>query len=123
MASVVLLVLNAFKTSGDYSTNGPLALPTAFSLDAFTQYLQLVDYPRALTNSIIISTLVALLGAALSLITAYGIGMGRVRGSGVLLALFLLATMLPQESLIYPLFYGAQATNSMPILAQPTISE
>lgn len=112
LAPLLLLVLNAFKTGGDYSTHGPLALPTTFSLDSFAQYLQLVDYPRALVNSIVISTLVAVLGAALSLLSAYGIGIGRVRGSGLLLALFLLATMLPQESLIYPLFYGAQATGT-----------
>lgn len=112
LAPVLLLVVNAFKTGGDYSAHGPLALPTTFSLDSFTQYLQIVDYPRALWNSVVISTLVAVLGATLSLVSAYAIGIGRVRGSGVLLALFLLATMLPQESLIYPLFYGAQATGT-----------
>jgi raffinose/stachyose/melibiose transport system permease protein len=112
LAPLLLLVLNAFKSGGDYSTHGPLAWPTTFSLDSFVQYLQLVDYPRALMNSIVISALVAVLGAALSLLSAYGIGIGRVRGSGLLLALFLLATMLPQESLIYPLFYGAQATGT-----------
>jgi len=112
LAPVLLLVLNAFKTGGDYSAHGPLALPTTFSLDSFARYLQIVDYPRALWNSVVISTLVAVLGATLSLVSAYAIGIGRVRGSGVLLALFLLATMLPQESLIYPLFYGAQATGT-----------
>jgi len=112
LAPILLLVLNAFKTGADYSAHGPLALPTSFSLDSFTQYLQIVSYPRALWNSVVISTLVAVLGAALSLLSAYAIGIGRVRGSSVLLALFLLATMLPQESLIYPLFYGAQATGT-----------
>jgi len=112
LAPVLLLVLNAFKTGGDYSAHGPLALPTTFSLDSFAQYLQIVDYPHALWNSVVISTLVAVLGATFSLVSAYAIGIGRVRGSGVLLALFLLATMLPQESLIYPLFYGAQATGT-----------
>lgn len=112
LAPILLLVLNAFKTSGDYSTHGPLALPTTFSLDSFAQYLHIVSYPRALGNSVAISALVAVLAAVLSLLSAYAIGIGRIRGSGLLLALFLLATMLPQESLIYPLFYGAQATGT-----------
>ncbi|MDP4333320.1 carbohydrate ABC transporter permease [Curtobacterium sp. A7_M15] len=110
LAPLLLLVLNAFKTGADYSAHGPLALPTHLSTEAFQQYLALVDYPRALVNSIVISGLVAVLGTALALVTSYALGIGRVRGRTWLLAVFLLATMLPQESLIYPLFYGAQAT-------------
>lgn len=110
LAPLLLLVLNAFKTGADYSAHGPLALPQHLSIEAFQQYLALVDYPRALVNSIVISGLVALLGTALALVTSYAIGIGRIRGRSWLLAVFLLATMLPQESLIYPLFYGAQAT-------------
>jgi raffinose/stachyose/melibiose transport system permease protein len=110
LAPLLLLVLNAFKTGADYSAHGPLALPTHLSTEAFQQYLALVDYPRALLNSIVISGLVAVLGTALALVTSYALGIGRVRGRTWLLAVFLLATMLPQESLIYPLFYGAQAT-------------
>jgi raffinose/stachyose/melibiose transport system permease protein len=112
LAPLLLLVLNAFKTGADYSSHGPLAWPRAFSLEAFQQYLQRVDYLHALWNSVVISTLVAVLGTLVSLLSAYAIGIGRVRGSTMLLAVFLLATMLPQEALIYPLFYGAQATGT-----------
>lgn len=110
LAPLLLLVVNAFKTGSDYSEHGPLALPEHFSIEAFQQYLALVDYPRALINSVVISGLVAILGTALALVTSYAIGIGRIRGRSWLLAVFLLATMLPQESLVYPLFYGAQAT-------------
>lgn len=112
ISPLVLLLLNAFKTNADYSTRGPLAWPTAFSLGSFRQFLQIIDYGRALWNSVVISTLVAILGALISLLSAYAIGVGRIRGRSGLLAVFLLATMLPQEALIYPLFYGAQATNT-----------
>ncbi|WP_231860763.1 carbohydrate ABC transporter permease [Microbacterium laevaniformans] len=112
LAPLLLLLLNAFKTSADYSTNGPLAWPTAFSLQSFQDFLQIIDYPRALWNSIVIAGLVAVFGALVSLLSAYAIGIGRVRGSTTMLAIFLLATMLPQEALIYPLFYGAQATGT-----------
>lgn len=112
LAPLVLLVLNAFKTGGDYSAHGPLTLPTEWSLKSFQDYLDRVDFLRALWNSVVIATLVALLGTLVSLLSAYAIGVGRVRGSTALLAVFLLATMLPQEALIYPLFYGAQATGT-----------
>ncbi|WP_432938105.1 carbohydrate ABC transporter permease [Kribbella sp. CA-253562] len=108
----LLMVLNAFKSGEDYSSRGPIAVPTTFSFQAFTDYLSIVDFPVALGNSILISTVVAFAGVALSLISAYPIGVGRVRGSGLILAALLLSTMLPHEALIYPLFYGAQATHT-----------
>ncbi|MBE1876640.1 carbohydrate ABC transporter permease [Myceligenerans pegani] len=108
-APFLLLVLNAFKSSSDYSQNGPLAWPTSFSLEAFEGYLARVDFPLALWNSVTISVVVAFLGVTLGLLAAYALGIGRVRGNTAVVAVLLLATMLPHEALIYPLFYGAQA--------------
>ncbi|MGQ3254858.1 MAG: carbohydrate ABC transporter permease, partial [Microbacterium aurantiacum] len=109
-APFLLLVLNAFKTGADYSTNGPLAWPTTFTLDAFISYLNRVDFPRALWNSILSSTIIAFAGTALALLASYAIGIGRIRANTLITALLLIATMVPHEALIYPLFYGAQAT-------------
>lgn len=107
-----LIILNAFKSSKDYSSNGPLSWPTSISFDAFVDYLGRVDFPQALWNSLLISTLVAVIAVTLSLMSAYPLGVGRVKSSGMVLAVLLVATMLPHESLIYPLFYGAQATGT-----------
>lgn len=109
-APFLLLVLNAFKTGADYSINGPLAWPTTFTLDAFISYLNRVDFPRALWNSILSSTIIAFAGTALALLASYAIGIGRIRANTLITALLLIATMVPHEALIYPLFYGAQAT-------------
>ncbi|WP_242087623.1 carbohydrate ABC transporter permease [Microbacterium lacticum] len=109
-APFLLLVLNAFKTGADYSTNGPLAWPTTFTLDAFVSYLNRVDFPRALWNSILSSTIIAFAGTALALLASYAIGIGRIRANTAITALLLIATMVPHEALIYPMFYGAQAT-------------
>ncbi|NHI19738.1 carbohydrate ABC transporter permease [Phycicoccus endophyticus] len=109
----LLLVVNAFRSGTDYSTHGPLSWPEAWTLESVRGYLGRVDYPVALWNSILISSVVAVVGVVLGLLAAYSIGVGRVRGGGGLLAVLLLATMLPQEALIYPLFYGAQATGTL----------
>lgn len=109
-APFLLLVLNAFKTGADYSTNGPLAWPTTFTLDAFVSYLNRVDFPRALWNSVLSSTIIAFAGTALALLASYAIGIGRIRAHTAITAILLIATMVPHEALIYPLFYGAQAT-------------
>ena len=45
---------------------------------------------------------------AVSLLNAYALGIGRVRGRLWIVGLFLLANMLPQESLVYPLYYFAK---------------
>ena len=39
------------------------------------------------------------------MLNAYALGIGRVRGRLWILVLFLLANMLPQEALVYPLYY------------------
>ncbi|HEY0240145.1 MAG TPA: carbohydrate ABC transporter permease, partial [Friedmanniella sp.] len=45
---------------------------------------------------------------ALSLLSAYALGVGKVKGRMSIVTLFLLANMLPQEVLVYPLFQMAQ---------------
>ncbi|AOG29402.1 ABC transporter permease [Cutibacterium avidum] len=113
VAPILLLVMDAFKSNADYSANGPLSLPASVSLEGFKAYMEVVNYPRALLNSIVISALVALFGVILSLFSAYAIGLGRIKGGTAMLTILLLATMVPQEALIYPLFYGAQATHTI----------
>lgn len=108
-APFLLLVLNAFKTGADYSTNGPLAWPTTFTLDAFTTYLGRVNFPRALWNSVFSSTTIAFGGTALALLAAYAIGIGRIRARTWITAVLLITTMVPHETLIYPLYKGAQS--------------
>jgi len=67
------------------------------------------NFPVKLFNSILISGLVAVFGTVLSLVTAYAIGIGRIKGRVWIVAIFLIANMLPQEAIIYPLFTMANA--------------
>jgi len=67
-----------------------------------------VNFPLKLWNSILISGSVAVLAVGISLLNAYALGIGRVRGRLWIVGAFLLANMLPQESLIYPLYYMAK---------------
>jgi raffinose/stachyose/melibiose transport system permease protein len=105
----LLLVLNSLKSEADYLRGGPLALPTEISFDAWTRYIDDVNYPVALGNSVVISGLVAVFGVTVALLAAYGLGIGRVRGNAAVVGVLLFATMLPQEALLYPLYYGADA--------------
>ncbi|CAN5345533.1 carbohydrate ABC transporter permease [soil metagenome] len=110
MVPFVIMVLNAFKSPAEYSANGPLSLPTKLYTDGLVNFWHRVNFPEKLVNSIVISGAVALLGTVVSLLNAYALGIGRVRGRLWIVAIFLFANMLPQEALIYPLYYLAKAT-------------
>jgi raffinose/stachyose/melibiose transport system permease protein len=103
------MVMNAFKDPTQYSTGGPLALPTSLYTDGLVKFWNAVDFPVKLWNSIWTSAAVAVAGTGLSLLTAYAIGIGRVRGRMWIVMIFLLANMLPQEVLLYPLYTMAQS--------------
>ena len=45
------------------------------------------------------------------MLNAYAIGIGRVKGGGVLLVLLLIGVMIPQEALVYPLYVMSKATH------------
>jgi raffinose/stachyose/melibiose transport system permease protein len=100
----VIMLLNAFKSPDDYSAHGPLSWPTEFYTHGLKVFWDRVDFPVKLWNSIWTSGLVAIFGVALSLLSAFAIGIGRVKGRLWIVGVFLLANMLPQEVLVYPLF-------------------
>ncbi|ABX03893.1 MAG TPA: carbohydrate ABC transporter permease [Herpetosiphon sp.] len=100
-----IVVINAFKTPTDYASNGPLSWPSAWSIDGIVEFWQRVDYSQKLLNSLLISASVAVIGVLLSLLNAFALGIGRIKGRVWLLILFMVANTLPQESLVYPLYY------------------
>jgi raffinose/stachyose/melibiose transport system permease protein len=101
----VIVGLNSVKTPAEYSANGPLSLPDGFYLDGLKSFWERVDFTEKLGNSILISGSVAVLAAVLSVLNAYAIGIGRIKGRTWVLAFFVLANMLPQEALVYPIYY------------------
>nr|WP_323746075.1 carbohydrate ABC transporter permease [Catenulispora pinisilvae] len=105
------VALNALKTSADYNAHGPVALPKAISFDNVRTFWNLVDFGQVLWNSVLISGCVAVGAVLLSVLSAYAIGIGRVRGRLWILVAFLVANLLPQEGLVYPLYYLAKQTN------------
>ena len=46
LAPFVLMVMNAFKAPRQYSTGGPLALPTSLYTDGLVKFWNAVDFPR-----------------------------------------------------------------------------
>lgn len=108
LAPFALVAMNAVKTSSDYAAHGPLAWPHGASLDNVRTFWNLVGFGRVLLNSTLISGAVAVLAVLLSVLNAYALGIGRVRGRTWIIVVFLIANLLPQEGLVYPLYYLAK---------------
>jgi raffinose/stachyose/melibiose transport system permease protein len=100
-----IVTFNAFKSPAEYAANGPLSLPTGLHLQGLVDFWNRVDFGRKLINSLVISGAVAVLALLLSILNAYALGIGRIKGRLPVLVVFLLANTLPQEGLVYPLYY------------------
>lgn len=101
----LLILLNSFKSPTDYNTGGPLQLPTQLYTDGLVNFWNRVNFPQKLWNSVFISGVVSILAVVISVLNAYALGIGRVKARTWIIVLFLLANMLPQEALLYPLYY------------------
>lgn len=101
----LLILINSFKSPGDYNATGPLSLPSSIYLDGIVNFWNRVDFPGKLWNSVWISGAVAILAVLVSILNAFAIGIGRIRGSSWVVLAFLLANLLPQEALLYPLYF------------------
>jgi raffinose/stachyose/melibiose transport system permease protein len=109
LAPMLVIAMNAFKSPADYASHGPLALPESFHLQGIIDFWNRVDFGRKLLNSFLISGAVAILGVLLAVLSAYALGIGRVRGRVWFLVFFLIANLLPQEVLVYPLYYMSKS--------------
>ncbi len=107
----ILVVLNSFKTPSEYAAGGPLAFPAGLYLKGIIDFWHRVNFTNKLANSAIISLSVAVLGVILSLLNAFALGIGRVKGRVALIIIFIMANTLPQEALAYPLYYFVKAAN------------
>lgn len=106
---LVIIGINAFKSPQDYASHGPMSLPSSFYTQGLVDFWNRVSFGGKLINSLIISFSVAILGVVLSLTSAFAMGIGKVKGTAFLLVLFLLGNFMPQEALVYPLYYFAKA--------------
>ena len=104
-----IVAINAFKTPAEYANNGPLSLPGSFYTNGLREFWDRVDFTNKLINSTVISVTVAVAGIVLSLLNAFALGIGRVKGRVWFLVFFLMANTLPQEALAYPLYYFAKS--------------
>ena len=100
----LMILINSFKSPADYNSGGPLQLPTHLYFDGIVNFWNRVAFPQKLWNSVFISGMVSILAIIISVLNAYALGIGRVKARLWIIVAFLLANMVPQEALLYPLY-------------------
>src|SRR5262249_20727187 len=80
-----IIVMNAMKSPVEYANSGPLSLPQGIYIQGLIDFWNRVDFTNKLVNSTVISLNVAVIGVALSLLNAFALGIGKVKGRLVLL--------------------------------------
>jgi raffinose/stachyose/melibiose transport system permease protein len=106
---LIMITITSLKSEAEYYANGPLALPKGLDFTMLAYTWKNTDYSRLLMNSMIISLSAAVLAVGLSILTAYALGIGKIKGRALILLFFMMAMTLPAESLIYPAYYFFKA--------------
>lgn len=102
---ILIVTFNAFKTEENFYATGPFGIPKSFTVTAFLNSIDKLKFFPRLLNSVIISLSTAVLATALSFFNGYALGVGRIKGRLLILVFFLIAMTIPQESVVYPLYY------------------
>jgi raffinose/stachyose/melibiose transport system permease protein len=103
-----IVAMNAVKSPVDFAQHGPINLPRSVYLQGIENFWTTEDFGRAIWNSFLISGSVAVAALVLSVLNAYALGIGKIRARRSIVAIFLVANFLPQESLVYPLYFLAK---------------
>lgn len=104
-----MAVANAIKTPEDFVAQGPLAWPAHPTFEHVVQFWKDSNFPLKFWNSTWTSLLGAFITVAFGFLTAYAIGIGKIKGRTWILGVFMVAFTIPQEALIYPMYSAAKA--------------
>ncbi|MBT6149936.1 MAG: carbohydrate ABC transporter permease [Gemmatimonadetes bacterium] len=108
VAALVLPLLWVMSTSvrplSEVTTVPPVVFPSEIRFDAYIDLWDEAPFLDYVLNSVVISTLTAIVALAFSITTAYAFARFRFRGSAALLMLVVMSQMLPGSSILIPLF-------------------
>lgn len=100
---LLLMAITSLKTDQEALTK-PLALPQVWSLDAYRYVWKVLDYSNLLWNSVLFSIAGTVLAILLAIVPAFTLSRFNIKARVVILVLLLTPIMLPQQTVIIPLF-------------------
>lgn len=91
-----IIVANAFKTREEFNEKPAIALPDSFlNFSNFGEAFKSADMLLAFKNMLIIMVAVLILNVLLSAAFCYAVGRFKFKGSGLIIGLFMFATIIP----------------------------
>jgi raffinose/stachyose/melibiose transport system permease protein len=100
---LLTMAITSFKTDQD-ALMSPFALPRVWSVEAYRYAWNALDYKSLLGNSVLYSVVGTTLAIMLALVPAYALSRFQIKGRVAILVLLLTPIMLPQQTVIIPLF-------------------
>jgi raffinose/stachyose/melibiose transport system permease protein len=104
LAPLAFIGLAALKTNAEIAIN-PLALPRYWRFENFAEAWNTAHLGRYLLNSVYVTLPTMIIVLATASLAGYSFGLLRYKGRGALFALFLFGLMVPNISVIVPLYY------------------
>ena len=103
LGPVMLTVITSVKSNQDFLA-GPFSLPTAPTLAPYVQVWEGLHFGVLMRNSLLYATLGSALAVALALVPAYALSRFPVPGKTWFFGLLLTGLMLPQQTVLIPLY-------------------
>ena len=103
LGPVALTVITSLKSNQDFLA-GPFSLPTAPTLAPYVQVWEGLHFSTLMRNSLLYATLGSALAVALALVPAYALSRFPVPGKKWFFGLLLTGLMLPQQTVLIPLY-------------------
>jgi ABC-type glycerol-3-phosphate transport system permease component len=99
----ILMVMTAFKSEQEILAN-PFALPRTLDFTAFYKAWDVLSYSQLFWNSLLYASVGSAIAVALALVPAYVFSSYPIPGRVILFVILLTTLMLPQQTVIIPLF-------------------
>lgn len=116
MLPIYYLVVTTFKTPAE-ATASPLGLPTVWRIENYIKAFQAMNYPRALTNNLLITGIAVILLIIISSMAAYVIARSPRKLYKWMFSIFMVGLIIPFQIAIIPLYKiiaGMQLMNTLP---------
>ncbi|MGW2016607.1 carbohydrate ABC transporter permease [Streptomyces sp. NPDC001927] len=101
---VYWMVNTAFKPAKDAIDPNPHFFPSVFTLDNFTRALDIADFWGPVTRSLIVSSVVVVIGIIVGMLAALAISRFAFRGRKIVIVGILAVQMVPLVAMIIPVF-------------------
>lgn len=110
LAPIALVVINSFKGNAEIVAN-PLSLPTMLHFENYTQAWTTGKFLVGFLNSIKLTGITILIVLICSTLAGYVLSGKRIKGSGAILIYFMMATTVPIQLFLFPLYYAYAKMN------------